>query len=231
MKNGKTQVSDSRFSSLEEAYGTDLIHGAESSSEFLDTLLGTSMYGTISQVSKKIPAVSLVSLFFVSPSVLRSLPKVFKMNSEEVQRRIDTRGKTRHPDFVDYMLPADAPPPSTKKEKVHLEQVALQLFVAGYDPIQITLNSVFFYLIKEVEMYKALVQEIRGSFETYESITADAAAELPYLHAVLYEVLRIHVTNGTGMPRVSPGAMVDGIYVPKGVRIFFPVLQLVVSWL
>ncbi|KAI1375296.1 isotrichodermin C-15 hydroxylase [Hypoxylon crocopeplum] len=205
--------------SADLAYNRELNHMRdETSSEFLDTLLGTSLFGTLSQVSKKIPAVNLFALFLVSPSVLRSLPNVFKMNSEAVQRRIDARGSTPHPDFVDYMLPADAAPPTTKKEKVHLEQVALQLFVAGYDPIQITLNAVFFFLVKEPRVYEILVREIRDAFQTYESINADALVELKYLHAVISETMRVHITNGTGMPRISPGAIVDGVYVPKGVK-------------
>ncbi|KAI0021237.1 cytochrome P450 [Xylariomycetidae sp. FL0641] len=173
--------------------------------------------GTLSQIGKKIPAMKIASLFFVSPSVLRLLPKFFQMNSEEVQRRIDSRGSTRHPDFVDYMLPPDAPPPATKKEKVHLEQVALQLFIAGFDPIQITLNAAFFFLLKEPEAYNLLVSEIRDAFQAYDDINADALAGLKYLHAVIQETLRSHVTTGAGMPRVSPGAMVAGVYVPKGV--------------
>ncbi len=139
------------------------------------------------------------------------------MNSEAVQRRIDIRGTTPHPDFVDYMLPADAAPPTTKKEKIHLEQVALQLFVAGYDPIQISLNAVFFFLVKEPNAYKILVREIRDAFQAYDSINADALVELKYLHAVISETMRVHITNATGMPRISPGAVVDGVYIPKGV--------------
>ncbi|KAI0903786.1 isotrichodermin C-15 hydroxylase [Ustulina deusta] len=204
--------------SADLAYNRELNHMRDQrSSEFLDTLLGTSLYGTLSQVSKKLPIVNIFALFFVSPSVLRSLPGVFKMNSEAVQRRIDIRGTTPHPDFVDYMLPADAAPPTTKKEKIHLEQVALQLFVAGYDPIQITLNAVFFFLVKEPNAYKILVREIRDAFQAYDSINADALVELKYLHAVISETMRVHITNATGMPRISPGAVVDGVYIPKGI--------------
>jgi cytochrome P450 len=189
----------------------------ETNSEFLDTLLGTSLFGTLSQVSKKIPAIKLLAVFFVPPFVLRSLPRFFKLNSEEVQKRIDNRGSTQHPDFVDYMLPAETNSPMTKKETVHLEQVVLQLFVAGYDPIQIVLNAGFFFLVKEPEVYQVLVEEIRDTFRAYESINVESIVGLKYLHAFLYETMRVHITNGTGLPRISPGAMVDGFYVPQGV--------------
>lgn len=150
--------------------------------------------------------------------MLRSLPKVLKINSQEIQKRIDNRGNTKHPDFVDYMLPPDSPPPTTKKQKIHLEQVALQLFIAGYDPIQITLNSIIFFLLKTPEAYTTLVKEVRAAFQDYDDITHDSLVDLKFLHACIQETLRVHVTAITGLPRISPGAVVDGIYVPKGVR-------------
>ncbi|KAI0400702.1 cytochrome P450 [Xylaria palmicola] len=183
----------------------------------LNQMRDRTLYGTLSQVSKKLPIIKVFALFLVPPSVLRSLPGVYKMNSEAVQRRIDIRGTTPHPDFVDYMLPADAASPTTKREKVHLEQVALQLFIAGFDPIQITLNSVFFFLVKEPNAYKILVREIRDAFQAYDSINADALVQLKYLHAVISETMRVHIASSTGLPRISPGAVVDGIYIPKGI--------------
>lgn len=177
----------------------------------------------MSHVSKKFPLLSIFSIFFVSPKVLRSFPKVLKLNSEEIQKRIDNRGKTKHPDYVDFMLPPDATPPTTKKQKVHLEQVAFQLFIAGYDPIQITLNSVIFFLLKEPKIYAKLVEEIRGAFQDYDDINSDALVDLKFLHACVQETLRVHVTTITGLPRISPGAEVDGVYVPEGVsKLYYP---------
>lgn len=201
---------------------------AAKSSELLETLLGTNLFGTVSQVLKKFPFLSIFSIFFVSPKVLRSFLKVLKINSEEIQRRIDNRGKTKHPDFVDFMVPPDANPPTTKKEKVHLEQVAFQLFIASYDPIQITLNSAIFFLLKEPKIYAKLVGEIRGAFQDFNDINSDSIVDLKFLHACVQETLRVHVTTITGLPRISPGAMVDSVYVPKGVsKLYFPPLHII----
>lgn len=189
----------------------------EKSSDFMDTFLGTNLFGTVMQVSKRFPLLSPLAYLCVPPSIILKVPKTFSMNSQEVQRRIDNRGNTRHPDFVDYMLPSDAPPPSTKKEKVHLEQVALQMFIAGFDPIQLALFSSFFFLLKEPEILETLVWEIRSTFQSYDQINSEALAALPYLNACIHETLRVHVANATGLPRRSPGAVVDGIYIPKGV--------------
>lgn len=206
------------------------------SSELLKSLLNTNLFGTVSQALKKFPLLSLFSVFFVSPKVLLSFLRVLKLNSEEIQKRIDNRGNTKHPDFVDFMLPPHATPPTTKKQKVHLEQVAFQLFIAGYDPIQITLNSVIFFLLKEPETYAKLVKEIRGAFQDYNDINSDSLVGLKFLHACVQETLRVHVAGVSGLPRISPGAMVDGVYVPKGVsKSYFLPLQsamfsCLVSW-
>ncbi|KAI0378985.1 isotrichodermin C-15 hydroxylase [Hypomontagnella monticulosa] len=208
--------------SADLAYSRQLHHMRDAkSTDFSETLLGTSLYGTVMQITKRFPLVgpllSPFAILFVPPKVIRAVPKFFKMTSEEIQRRIDNRGNTTHPDFVDFMLPADAPAPTTKKEKVHVEQVATQLFIAGFDPIQITFFSCIFFLLKNPDTYKALVDEIRNTFKDYDDITADALVELKYLNAVIHETLRVHVTTITGLPRKSPGATVAGVWVPKGV--------------
>ncbi|KAI1394963.1 isotrichodermin C-15 hydroxylase [Hypoxylon fuscum] len=204
--------------SADLAYSRELHHMRDvKTSDFLETLLGTSLYGTIMQVSKRFPFLKPFSIFFVPPKVIRTIPKFFKMTSQEVQRRIDNRGNTTHPDFVDYMLPADAPAPTTKKEKIHIEQVATQLFVAGFDPVQITLFSCIFFLLKNPNAYNTLVEEIRDAFQDYNDITADALVDMKYLNAVIHETLRAHVATVAGLPRKSPGATVAGVYVPKGI--------------
>jgi len=73
------------------------------------------------------------------------------------------------------------------------------------------------YLLEEPTAYRNLVHEIRGKFDSYDDITSTAVMPLPYLHACLEETLRLLPTNLTGLPRYSPGATVDGHYVPKNV--------------
>lgn len=183
----------------------------------METLLGTNLFGTIMQVSKKLPLLTPLAYLVVPWSVIKKVSKTFRINSEEVQRRIDNHGNTKHPDFMDYMLPTNSPGPISKKLKIHIEQVALQMFIAGFDPIQLVFYSSLFFLIKEPGALETLVREIRSRFNNYDEITPDALATLPYLNACIHETLRVHVTSSSGMPRRSPGAVVDGHYIPKGV--------------
>lgn len=77
--------------------------------------------------------------------------------------------------------------------------------------------AVTYYLCKTPESLRKLQKEIRGRYRSYEEINAASALQLPYLQAVINEGLRIYPPGAQGFPRRSPGAMVDGHWVPEGV--------------
>lgn len=80
------------------------------------------------------------------------------------------------------------------------------------------LAAVTYHLLTSPETYSKLRQEIRARYGKYDDINASTALQLPYLQAVINEGLRIYPPGSQGFPRVSPGAEVDGVYVPAGVR-------------
>jgi cytochrome P450 len=203
--------------SADLAYNREMFHMRdEKNSDFMNVMTTTLQYATSTYVAKMIPLMRPLSILFMPMTAIKSSPQFFELNKKEVQSRIDRRGTTKHPDFVDYMLPLDAPAPTTKQEKVHLEQVALQLFIAGFDPVRLCFYANLFFLLKNPGCYQKLVQEVRSSFESYQDITSDGA-DLPYLNGCLQESLRLWSLNSSGMPRISPGAEVDGVYVAKGI--------------
>lgn len=65
---------------------------------------------------------------------------------------------------------------------------------------------------------KALQDEIRGAFPSYDDIHLDSLARLKYLHAVIEEGLRIHPPLPTSLPRKipSPGISICDNWVPEG---------------
>lgn len=73
-------------------------------------------------------------------------------------------------------------------------------------------------LLESPETHQLLTKEIRETFSEYEDIIqGPRLTSLPYLHACIEETLRMLPSNNTGLTRISPGAMVDGQYIPKGV--------------
>ncbi|ROW04707.1 hypothetical protein VMCG_04868 [Cytospora schulzeri] len=184
---------------------------------FLDAAINVNFFGTINQIMKKFPLLSPLMYLFIPPSVWLTMPRVMKINSQEVQTRIERRGKTDHLDYFEQIVPPDAPAPKDKKQITHLEQIAGQLLVAGWEPVSNQFYSSIFFLLKESEAYTILANEVRQAFRDYSEITIDAVANLKYVQACLQETFRLHHNTADGLPRMSPGATVDGRYVPRGV--------------
>ncbi|TGO25312.1 hypothetical protein BPAE_0083g00450 [Botrytis paeoniae] len=168
--------------------------------------------GNIQEISSPQPTY----VFSIPPSVWLTMPRVLKINSQEVHSRIERRGKTEHLDYFEQPIPRDAQAPEDQKKINHLEQIAGQLLVAGWETMSNQFYSSVFFLLKEPSAYKSLVSEIRSNFKNYKEMTLDTVANMKYLHACLQETFRIHQNTSDGLPRMIPGAIVDGDYIPRG---------------
>jgi cytochrome P450 len=131
---------------------------------------------------------------------------------------IDQRGRTEHSDYFDYILPVDEPVPTSENELLHIGSVALQVMFAGWGPMADLFYGILVLLLENPEAHQTLSKEIRDTFSSYHDITSGKTLmSLPYLHACIEETLRLLPSNDTGLPRISPGAVIDGQYVSKGV--------------
>ncbi|OLN96965.1 Isotrichodermin C-15 hydroxylase 18 [Colletotrichum chlorophyti] len=102
----------------------------------------------------------------------------------------------------------------TKKE---LMATAWTLIMAGSETTATALTATIFYLLHNASSLQRLAHEVRTSFESSEEITGNSVAGLEYLNSVIEEGLRLFPPLAIGLPRESPGATVDGRYIPKGV--------------
>lgn len=162
----------------------------------------------------RFPLIKPVIWLLVPPSVAFSVPTLLALNRKEVQRRLESRHELRYPDYFECLLPKSSPDPT----KEWLLAQANVLVVAGFDPSTNLLSSALYYLLTEPKALQLLVKEIRDAFARYGEITFDQLPRLKYLQAVLDESLRLHTNAGFGLPRVCPGAMIDGHLIPRGVR-------------
>lgn len=184
---------------------------------FLDMMLCANFLTTIIQVTKKYPFIAPVSVLFVPWDITRSLPRLIKDLRKGLTARIAQRGNTRHLDYFEQLLPADAPEPSTK-ERRHMLTVTGQLILGGFDPTSTLFFMVMFFLMKHPDKMAILRDEIREKFGSYEDIQPDALVGFHYLNACLQETLRLNATaTHHSLPRMSPGGVVNGEYIPKGV--------------
>lgn len=174
------------------------------------------LFITMSQVSRKF-CLFFLPYLTIPPSVWFTMPQLIRMNSRDVETRIERRGKTEHLDYFETLMPFDKPVPKDKKEMYHLENVAGQLLLASWQPLANQFYSLVFFLIKEPEVHSTLVKEVRNAFPDSQAIDMNAVGALRYLDACVQEILRLHQETTDGLPRVSPGAVVEGVFVPRGV--------------
>ncbi|KAI1147270.1 cytochrome P450 [Nemania diffusa] len=170
---------------------------------YLDLIYRFNTFMTVTQVSWRFPLLSPLKYLSILSSIVCPHGDIRQHSRARLEQRIRQRGVVEHLDFIEQIIPEDREPPSDPKEMRHLEQVAGQLLVAGYEP-------------PSKDTRRTLINKIRDSFE---DITSDTVTPLPYLTACLKEDLRIlpNTASSHGMPCISPGTTVDGNYVPRGV--------------
>ncbi|KAI0470442.1 cytochrome P450 [Xylariaceae sp. FL0804] len=184
---------------------------------YISILYGFSKAITVIQASWRFPLLAPLKYMFLVVTSMRPHSHIRDHSRAQLERRIRRRGAVDHLDFFEQIIPEDREPPSNRDEMRHLEQVAGQLLVAGYEPPSLWLYTTLYQLATNHKALEILTKEVRSSFRQYEDITAAEAAGLPYLTACLKESLRMMPGILTGMPVASPGAMVDGSFISKGV--------------
>ena len=170
------------------------------------------------QVFKRFPLLHPLQYLAAPIAKLKALSAMEGAVRNGVLRRIERGGNTEHVDLFDYVLPTDRPIPSDRRELTHVGALAQQMMFANYGHMADWYYGTLLFLLEESEYLQYLSKEIRDKFESYHEIMPNALASLPFLHACLEESLRLLPSNNTGLPRISPGAIIDGQYIPKDVR-------------
>lgn len=91
------------------------------------------------------------------------------------------------------------------------------IMLAGFHTTQNALCAAIYFILTHDDVRQKLVHELQSNVGSAESISGDVVQQLPYLNAVITEALRLYPPVPLGGPRVSPGAYVDGTYIPAGV--------------
>ncbi|EKG12700.1 Cytochrome P450 [Macrophomina phaseolina MS6] len=94
------------------------------------------------------------------------------------------------------------------------------LVIAGGETVATFLAAVTFFLLRTPATYDKLREEIRTRYSSAGEIDALTSQQLPYLQAVIAEGLRMYPPGSQGFPRISPGAVVDGVWVPAGAECY-----------
>ena len=95
--------------------------------------------------------------------------------------------------------------------------------LAGSETTATALSCITYYLLRTPHALRALQEEIREAFGSYNEINAASTAPLKYLQAVALEGMRIYPPLPFPLPRIVPrgGDTVDGQFLPAGVSVFY----------
>lgn len=111
----------------------------------------------------------------------------------------------------------------TRPTEEFLRTNASSPLIAGSETTAAALLGMTYYLLERPECLYVLQDEVRGEFQSDDEINETSTRDLVCVDAVIKKALRIFIPLPINVPRVSPGAMVQGHYIPEGVGCFIPV--------
>ncbi|XRM40956.1 hypothetical protein ABZX51_004260 [Aspergillus tubingensis] len=125
-------------------------------------------------------------------------------------------------DFITHIMGHKSRDPTELKlsyEEMHSN--ATILTIAAYKSTETVISALFYRLLATPGVFQELQSELLRNFQSIDDITGKKLLPLPYLNGCIYETLRLTVAvAGKLTSRLSPGAMIEGIYVPAGTEVY-----------
>lgn len=131
------------------------------------------------------------------------------------------RNADRETLFSNLLTPEDKPSGYIVPETMQIKDEAYSILFAATDTTGHALTVATFWILYEEHIYAKLALELKQRFPNYNKNTELAYIELealPYLTAVIKEVLRLSFGVPFRVPRVVPagGAEFEGHFIPEG---------------
>jgi cytochrome P450 len=134
----------------------------------------------------------------------------------------DTNYDPKTPDYLQHYIGTKETHPDLVNDGIIMGYLLVNL-LAGADTTAITIRAVFDYVLRNPDVYRKLVQEIRGAgYDMDKSVPYGVARQLPYLEGVVREALRLFPAVGMPLERYVPAeglTLPNGQYVPGGAAI------------
>ena len=168
---------------------------------------------TLFEVGRRLPWLWPLIIVVLPRGIKQKFDLFLDHSKKQVQKRVARQDSITRTDFFVNLL-------SEKSGKVSEEWLIAQanvLVIAGSDTTATALVTIIYYLTRYPQQLERLCCEIREAFPDQGKMTDLELQSLPYLSAVIEEGLRIFPPTAFGLPRISPGATVDGHFVPPGV--------------
>ncbi|KUL88969.1 hypothetical protein ZTR_06124 [Talaromyces verruculosus] len=143
-----------------------------------------------------------------------------KMHKQHAVERVDRRLQkgNDNPDIWNLILRQEDGQRLPLKE---MYSNADGFMTAGTETTATLLSGLTYYLLKNPDKMRKLVQEIRTSFAAQDELTIEKLRQLKYMAACFEEGLRCYPPVPNGLYRTIPegGAAICGEYLPEGTRV------------
>ena len=151
-------------------------------------------------------------------SIGKSRKKNIAYSHTKASNRLDT--KTDRKDLISYILRHNDERGMSRAEILNTATI---LIAAGSETTATLLSGCTYHLLKNPHALAKVKAEIRTTFKSKSDITFKSTGQLPYLHAVLEESLRLYPPfPGQLVRRTRPeGDVIAGHFVPGNVRPLF----------
>ncbi|KAH6620595.1 cytochrome P450 [Boeremia exigua] len=163
---------------------------------------------------KRMPLLGAAQSLTVSKENVRMLAEHKAMSKEKVERRLALGpAPDGRKDIMTYILRHNDEKGMSRQEIISNSEL---LIVAGSETTATALSGLTYYISTNRHALEAVQQEVRAAFRTEDEITMASTAHLKYLFACIEEAMRMYPPVVETPPRISPGALVGGHYIPKG---------------
>ena len=191
----------------------NLIHTIDVRGEVLNAL------GTLPTWMRPLAKYNFFDSFWSSG--LRATASIEKIGREAYLRRKESKEDRR--DILSYLLAATDP---KNKEPIEEDEViaeSISFIVGGSDTTSSTMTNFIDIVSRDRQLQARIQQELD---ETWPGEQEDdwvpqerQVVNLPFLVAVLREVMRFRPTSATGLERITPkgGKMIAGKFIPENV--------------
>ncbi|GAB1312601.1 Averantin oxidoreductase [Madurella fahalii] len=156
----------------------------------------------------------------LEPPFMRRASEVHRAHSvDRVKRRLEKGDRTdNHKDIWTLVL-SQPEGKGLTPEKMHSNAVIFML--AGTETTATLLSGLTYYLLRNPDKMRKLVQEIRGAIPCEDDFTLENLQRLKYLGACIEEGLRLYPPVPVPLWRVTPreGTTICDEYIPGGVRV------------
>ncbi|KAK3353366.1 cytochrome P450 [Lasiosphaeria hispida] len=126
------------------------------------------------------------------------------------------------PDYLQHFIDSKSTHPDLVDDGTIMGYLLVNI-LAGADTTAITLRAIFYFSLKQPDVYRRLEAEVRAAgIDRDHAAPYSVARQIPYLEAIVRESMRLHPSVSMLLERYVPDAglvLPDGSHVPAGAAV------------